>query len=124
MPKSKESNAVISLLKGGLTGGAVFTALTLIMCSLLLKTDLSRDTYLTLLMIVSALSGLTSGFFAVRKKRENGLVNGLAASIVPAIIMLIAMSAAYKGFSFFELVVAACCLFGGTVGGIAAVNIG
>ena len=123
MPKSKENNAVTDLVKGGLVGSIVFIILTLIMCAVLLKTDLSRNTYLPFLMIISALSGMLSGYSAVRKRRENGLVNGLTASIIPAIIMLIAMSVAYKGFSVFELIVAACCLFGGTIGGISAVNI-
>lgn len=123
MPKAKENSAVTDLVKGGLVGSAVFIILTLIMCAVLLKTDLSRNTYLPLLMIISALSGMLSGYTAVRKRRENGLINGLAASIIPAIIMLIAMTAAYKGFSVFELIVAACSLFGGTIGGIGAVNI-
>ena len=119
----QKNNAVTDLVKGGLVGSIVFIILTLIMCAVLLKTDLSRNTYLPLLMIISALSGMISGFSAVRKKREKGLVNGLTASIVPAIVILIAMSVAYKGFSVFELIVAACCLFGGGIGGIAAVNI-
>lgn len=123
MAKAKENSMVINLVKGGLIGSAVFIALTLIICSLLLKTDSSRDTYLPLLMIISALSGITSGYSSVRPKRENGLINGLTASIVPAIIMLIAMSVAFKGFSVFELVVVACCLFGGLIGGISAVNL-
>lgn len=123
MQKPKENNAVTDLVKGGLVGSIVFIILTLIMCAVLLKMDLSRNTYLPLLMIISALSGMISGFSAVRKRRENGLVNGLTASIVPAIIMLIAMSVSYKGFSVFELIVAACCLFGGIIGGIAVVNI-
>ena len=123
MQKPKENNTVTYIVKGGLLGSIVFIILTLIMCAVLLKTDLSRNTYLPLLMIISALSGMISGFSAVRKRRENGLVNGLTSSIIPAIIMLIAMSVAYKGFSAFELIVAACCLFGGIIGGIAAVNI-
>lgn len=123
MPKSKENNAVTELVKGGLVGSTVFIILTLIMCAVLLKTDLSRNTYLPLLMIISALSGMLSGYSAVRKRRENGLINGLTASIIPAIIMLIAMSVAYKGFNVFEMIIVACCLFGGTIGGIGAVNI-
>lgn len=123
MPKAKESTILTELIKGGLIGSVVFVIMTLIMCAVLLKTDLSSNTYLPLLMIISALSGAVSGFTAVRKKRENGLVNGLTASVIPAIIILISMTVAYKGFSVFEMIVAACCLFGGTIGGIGAVNI-
>ncbi|MBQ2964003.1 MAG: TIGR04086 family membrane protein [Clostridia bacterium] len=123
MPKPKDNSNLTELIKGGLLGTALFIILTLIICSLLLKTDLGKDTYFPFLMLVSALSGIFSGFSAARKKRENGLINGLTASIVPAIIILIAMSLAYKSFSVFELIVAACCLFGGIIGGIAAVNI-
>ncbi|MBR3802029.1 MAG: TIGR04086 family membrane protein [Clostridia bacterium] len=123
MPKAKENSVFSEIIKGSLTGTAIFIVLTLSVCWLLLKSDLGRDVYLPLLMIVSAISGIASGFTAVRKKRENGLVNGLAASVIPCVIVLIAMSVAYKGFSVFELIVAPCCLFGGIIGGVAAVNI-
>ncbi len=123
MQKTKETNVVKDLVKGGLAGGVVFIIITLLMCAVLLKTNLSHNTYLPFLMITSAVSGIISGFTAVRKRRENGLVNGLAASIVPAIIMLTVMSVAYKGFSIFEMIIASCCLFGGIIGGISAVNI-
>ena len=123
MPKAKESSYISELLKGGLIGSIAFMLLTVGICVLLYKSNLSRNTYLPLLMITSALSGITSGFSAVRKRRENGLINGMSASIIPTTIILVAMSVAYKGFNVFEIVVAVCCIMGGAVGGICTVNI-
>lgn len=123
MPKTKDKRALSEILKGGLVGCAFFIIFTLVICALLLKVNLSQSAYFPLFMIDSALSGAVSGFVTVRKKRENGLVNGVVVSIIPAVLLLLAMSLAYKGFNIFEMIVAVCCIFGGGVGGIAAVNI-
>ena len=123
MPKTKDKTVLSEFIKGGLVGCAVLVIITIAICSIILKTDLSGDTYFPLLMFASLLSGAVSGFVAVRKRRENGLVNGIAVSIIPAVTVLTAMTVAYNGFSIFEMIVAACCIFGGAVGGIAAVNI-
>ena len=123
MPKPKESSNLTELLKGGLFGAITFIILTVIVCWLLLKMNFSKETYFVILMFISSLSGVLSGFASVRKKRENGIVNGLISAIIPMFIMLVSMSVAYKGFSVFEMIVAACCLFGGAIGGIGAVNI-
>ena len=123
MPKPKENSNLTELLKGGLFGAITFIILTVMVCWLLLKMNLSKETYFVILMFISSLSGVLSGFASVRKKRENGIVNGLISAIIPMFIMLVSMSVAYKGFSVFEMIVAACSLFGGAIGGIGAVNI-
>lgn len=123
MQKAKDNSAVKEILKGGATGCIAFAIMCLGLCAVLLKAGISRDMYLPLLMITSAVSGLIGGFISVRKKRENGLINGLISSVIPSIMILVSMSVAYKSFSVFELIVLACCLFGGGLGGIAAVNI-
>ncbi len=123
MQKAKENSSLKDILIGSVAASLAFILISLAMSAVLLKTGAQQSTYLPLLMTVSFVSGLTGGYAAVRKKRKNGLVNGLLASLIPLIFILLLITVANKGFNIFELVICVCCLFGSCLGSVLTVNI-
>lgn len=123
MPKAAENTYFSRILKGGLSGIAALILLLFAFAYIFLNFNTDKSFYSVSLLSAAVISGVIAGFVSARKKREKGLQSGIISSAFPAVILIIAMTAAYKSFNVFELVPLFCCIFGGVAGGIAAVNI-
>lgn len=123
MPKTVNNSYLKSIIKSGLLGSAFIIIMLIISAFILMKLEIGQEFYFVILVLISILSGAVAGFNSARKKRENGLINGLISTFLPSCMLLTGMTAAYKGLSVLELLPIAACMLGGIIGGIAAVNI-
>ena len=122
MLKFKDNSHFKEIIKAGFMGIISAAAVLAAFAAVLLKLNMSQNNYIVALVLAAVVSGIVSGFASARKKRENGIANGFMSACMPCAVLVAAMSAAYKGFSAFELVPAAMCIFSGVCGGVAAVN--
>ena len=65
---------------------ALFLLITAFLCY---KINISADKYFYIMLIISAISSLISGFIYVSKMREKGILNGILAGIPCTVLMLI-----------------------------------
>ncbi len=114
------------LLKNVLIGSAVGTVLFFITTTLsaliILKNDLSEDTYPAFLIVAGAVSAFFGGFVSVIPTKRNGLILG-ALSVLPTYFIIFAVSSIFNrtGISVYGwIMLGVMVLFGGLAGIVAA----
>lgn len=122
MQNSRESSMLSGIIKGNIIGTIALALIVAAFTMVLFKSGADKKIYFPALSAASALAGAIGGFFGTRDRRKNGVASGLVSGIIPALALIIAMSALHKGFSAYELIPLGITLFAGIVGGIAAVN--
>lgn len=123
MLKNKESSYLIEILKVGLIGTIIAFILLSVVSFFALKADINDDYYKYFITIISVISGALSGFILARKRKEKGLINGIFASVLPAIIIFISSIAVGKRLNIYSTIPLFLNISGGIIGGIAGINI-
>lgn len=126
-PKSNktrsENDTLIIFLKIQLIGALIYVSVFLLSSVLSLVTDVSQkyDTIITL--IAFALSSFISGFYAGKKKRQNGLLAGVIYTL-PLNALVLIISAIISDFKVDYLIAvsAVVLVLSAGLGGILSVN--
>lgn len=101
----------------------VYVLLLLLTAFLCYKINISNDKYFYVMLIVSAISSLISGFTYVSKVREKGILNGILAGI-PCTVSMLILVLIYNNASltFTTAIVALVMILSSGVGGTLSVN--
>lgn len=102
---------------------AVFAVLLLLSAFFCYKFDVGQKAYLTIMLVICAVSSLISGIFASKSLKQKGIVNGILGSL-PLIAVTAILSLILSSFDFSVKLVAACfvMLTCGAAGGILKAN--
>lgn len=93
-----QKKMLINCLKAGIVSTLGFALLSLIISSVLLNKNMSRDVYFPCLMVASCISGAVCGVMATKQERKNGLFNGALSATVPTIVYLITSTVLQQRF--------------------------
>lgn len=100
------------------------TALMILVMSFLIYfTDMNADVISTLSAVCLAVGSFTGAIFTAKKKKSQGLLNGLIISFISfIIILLVSLILGGKAFSVISLLHGVIVLLSGGIGGILGVN--
>ena len=113
---------LIQLAKGSLSGILILILSVMGSVLFLYKGGINSSGYLPLLLICALLCGMSAGFIGTKNIRKQGLINGVLSSVIPSVLMLLAVSLA-ASFNPINLIIMILVITGGALGGIFAVNI-
>lgn len=117
-----QKKMLLNCLKAGIVSTVGFIILSLIISSVLLKKNVSRELYFPLLIAASCISGTVCGVSATRRERKNGLFNGAMSSTVPILTYLITATALQQRFELRSILPALAVLVASVGAGIALAN--
>ena len=120
--RKSQNNQLFNIGKAGALALLVFAILSLILCAVLLKKELSSNLYFPLLLSAAGVSGLFGGASATRKERKNGLLNGALAAVLPISAYLIATAVLQRRFAWSSLLPCLVLLIGSVAAGVVAAN--
>lgn len=120
----KKASPAAKILTGAVLGGAVYFVAVALFAAFALKSGIGFGSYMPAGLALGALSGLVSGFSAVRPIKQNGALYGALSGICQALINTVVLFSVNKaragtGMLILALIVTAFSV----IGGIAAVNI-
>lgn len=111
------------IIKGSVTGIIVLATSIIISASIILKTTPDNKYYLPVFIACLIISGLLSGLAGSFNQQNKGIVNGIASSVLPAVIAFAAVSFTAKTISLTYFIVPLIIIISGAIGGITAKNI-
>ncbi len=112
-----------NIIKGAITGLAFLLLSVPISAAVILKTMTNEQYYLPVLLVCIVLSGFLSGFTSTVKQKRKGVINGISASILPAVTAFAAVSIASNTINPINILVPLITIVSGALGGITATNI-
>ena len=103
----------------------VLTELLLLMAVslIILKTGNFQSLRVVGVCVAAALGGIVSGFFAAKRSKKNGLINGTAAAFSAVLLMWLAALIPGGASGAAVPLSAVICVIGGAVGGLIGVNL-
>lgn len=122
MQNSKSIKISKNIIKGSVIGVIVLAVSIITVGSIILKTTVNSKYYLPIFTLCLVLSGLLSGLTASINQKSKGLINGISASLLPAIAAFTAASITEKSIIAANLIVPAIVIISGAIGGITAIN--
>lgn len=123
MQQKVDKISISHALKGGVIGIVILILCVLISVVLILKANLNEQFYMPILLLCVLFSGLISGYVSSRKTRNNGLLHGSMAAVLPSLVLLVATSVAGKSFDAVSFIPISVMIVFGAMGGIMAVNL-
>ena len=116
-------NIIIKILIGSGAGIVTFFILTALSAFLLLKNDSDMNIYKYIIILIGAVSGVITGFIAVRPLRKNGIALG-AVSALPVYLTAVTVSIILSrtGIGLIGWILLAVTAVFAAVGGVIAVN--
>ena len=123
MPKAIDKSAAGEIVKGAVTGVVILILFILISVVLILKTKINEQYYLPIYLLNIVFVGFISGYFSAKKKRKNGLINGVIASFIPSLILFISSSVADGDIHIITSLPSIIIIVFGAIGGITSVNL-
>lgn len=114
----------IRIIKGSLFAVIASAILLLIFAVLLCYTNLSENTMLPVILVITGISILIGSMISTRKIRKNGILNGGMVGLIYIIILYLISSLFLAGFSltFNSFIMLVVGIVTGMIGGIIGVN--
>ena len=114
----------IKIIKGSLFAVIASAILLLIFAVLLCYTNLSENTMLPVILVITGISILIGSMISTRKIRKNGILNGGMVGLIYIIILYLISSLFLAGFSltFNSFIMLVVGIVTGMIGGIIGVN--
>lgn len=122
--KSEFKKNSIRIIKGSLFAVIASAILLLIFAVLLCYTNLSENTMLPVILVITGISILIGSMISTRKIRKNGILNGGMVGLIYIIILYLISSLFLAGFSltFNSFIMLVVGIVTGMIGGIIGVN--
>ncbi len=117
-----QKKTLLNCLKAGIVSTIGFTVLSLIISSVFLNKNVSRDLYFPFLLAASCISGAVCGMMAVKQERKNGLLNGALSAVVPTVTYLITVTVLQQHFEWKSFLPALAVLIASIGAGIGLAN--